>query len=114
MNTMNDLTDVTKYENGIPWYGGILFQVKTMHNRYVSITFGDGTSADILEDDCDDYIMIDYLRINDDLELECFDGAMFEFNQDKSGFNGSILKALPTVLDFIEVDISDLEPVIKL
>lgn len=108
------MTDLTKYENEIPWTGGILFQVKTMHNCFVSIKFGDGTNGDVLEDDCDDYIMIDYLRINRDLELECFDGAMFEFNEEKSGFDGSILKALPTVLDFIEVDISDLEPVIKL
>lgn len=46
--------------------------------------------------------------MNEEREIECFDGAMFEFNQDKSGFNGSILKALPTVLGFIEEDINNL------
>ncbi len=109
-----DYKDLTKYENEIPWTGGILFQVTNMHNCYVSIAFGNGSNGDVLEDDCDDYIMIDYLQINKDLELECFDGAMFEFDEEKSGFKGSILKALPAVLDFIEEDIDSLEPVLKL
>ena len=108
------MTDLNKYENEFPWTGGILFRVINRHNCFLSIKYGTGDNGDVLEDDCDDYIMIDFLQINENLELECFDGAMFEFNQDKSGFNGSILKALPTVLDFIEVDISDLEPITKL
>ena len=111
---MSDLTDVTKYENEIPWTGGILFLHKERHNCFVSICFGDGCNGSVLEDDCDDYIMIDFLQVNKDLELECFDGAMFEFNEEKSAFEGSILKALPAVLDFIEEDIDNLEPVLKL
>ena len=109
------MTDLTKYENETPWCGGILFQVKTMHNCFVSVEFGNDSNGDDIDDeDCNDYIMIDYLRINKDLELESFDGFTFEFNQEKSGFDGSIIEALPAALDFIEVDISDLEPVIKL
>ena len=108
------MTDLTKYENEFPWNGGILFRVINRHNCFLSIKFGDGTNGDVLEDDCDDYIMIDFLQINGEQELECFDGAMFEFNQDKSGFKGSILKALPAVLDFIEEDIDNLEPITKL
>ena len=108
------MTDLTKYENEFPWTGGILFRHKERHNCFLSIKFGDGTNGDVLEDDCDDYIMIDFLQINGEQELECFDGAMFEFNQDKSGFKGSILKALPAVLDFIEEDIDNLEPITKL
>ena len=103
------MTDLNKYENENPWYGGILFCVINWHNCFLSIKFGD-----VVEDDCDDYIMIDFLQINGEPELECFDGAMFEFNQDKSGFNGCILKAIPDALAYIESDISDLEPIMKL
>ena len=104
-----------EYDNTIPWVGGIVFAVKNHKNLFISIKFGDGTNGDVLEDDCDDYIMFDLLQINQDLELESFDGGMFEFNQEKSKYEGSILNALEDVLDFAAVSsIENLEPILKL
>ena len=44
---MNDMTDVNRYENEIPWTGGILFLHKERHNCFISICFGDGTNGNI-------------------------------------------------------------------
>ena len=112
---INVINNFKEYENNIPWSGGIVFRVKNKENLFISIKFGDGTNGDVLEDDCDDYIMFDLLQINQDLELESFDGGMFEFNQEKSKYEGSILNALEDVLDFAAVSsIENLEPILKL
>ena len=108
---MDDLND---YKNEIPWCRGILFRAVNAPNYFISVKFGTGCNADVLEEGHDDYLMIEQWRINTDLELECSDGAMMEFNQDESDYDGCILKAIPDALAYIESDISDLEPITKL
>ena len=112
---MKAIDNFKEFENDIPWYGGIVFRVKNKENLFISIKFGDGTNGDVLEDGCDDYIIFDLLQINQDLELETFDGGMFEFNQEKSKYEGNILNALEDVLDFAAItSIENLEPILKL
>lgn len=106
--------DKDKYDNSIPWEGGILLQSIEKPDVFVKVYFGNGTNNDQLEDDCDDYIMIDILKIDNHGDFSVIDGGMLEFNQEKSGYEGSIINTLPDAFDFMELDINGYRPIVKL
>lgn len=103
-----------KYDNLYPWEGGILVQSIENPDVFVRVCFGDGSNNDQLEDDCDDYIMIDIIEIDDYGDFNELDGGMMMFNQEKSGYEGSIINALKDALDFMGLDIKNYRPLKKL
>lgn len=106
--------DKDKYDNSIPWEGGILLQSIEDPNIFVKVCFGNGTNNDQLDDDCDDYIMIDILKIDNHGDFSVIDGGMLEFNQEKSRYEGSIINTLPDAFDFIGLNINNYNPLVKI
>lgn len=103
-----------EYDNLYPWEGGILVQSIENLDVFVRVCFGDGSNNDQLEDDYDDYIMIDIIEIDDYGDFNELDGGMMMFNQEKSGYEGSIINALKDALDFMGLDIKNYRPLKKL
>lgn len=110
---LNDELKKVNCEGDAPFETSGIILFSPVDKVFCKIAFGDGTNADSLEDDCDDYMWLSKDCFNSDGEIEVdVDGGQMDFS--RKGYSGFINdgKLIRDCLKFMNYEDEDIEKMV--